>query len=306
MVDLQKIRADFPALNQYVWFQNGGVSITPAPVAEAHMDLMRELLHRGPMHIVFPDEEYPRRERSMERLAAFFGVDRGELGLMRGVSEGFQTVLRGLQWQAGDQIVLTAEEEAALLLPYLHLRDLYGVEVVKVPLVEDVEEQVQAVADRLTDRTRLLAFSHVTTDTGFRLPAAEMCVLARERGVLSFVDMAHSAGLYPMSLRDVEIEHIKGGSNHRLMLEQTDHELKGIHYTLFHENRLSGRIEGTRITISSLHRFEGTNLFYQFAGTVDANAMEGTVQLGTSGQSAPGPLNQSEFGHGKWRARKCK
>ena len=203
MVDLQKIRADFPALNQYVWFQNGGVSITPAPVAEAHMDLMHELLHRGPMHIVFPDEEYPRRERSMERLAAFFGVDRDELGLMRGVSEGFLTVLRGLQWQTGDQIVITAEEEAALLLPCLHLRDLYGVEVVKVPLVEDVEEQVQAVADRLTHRTRLLAFSHVTTDTGFRFPAAEMCALAREREVLSFVDMAHSAGLYPMSLRDL-------------------------------------------------------------------------------------------------------
>jgi cysteine desulfurase/selenocysteine lyase len=202
-VDLQKIRADFPALDQYVWFQNGGVSITPVPVAEAHMNLMRELLYRGPMHIVFPDEEYPRRELTMERLAAFFGVDRGELGLMRGVSEGFQTVLRGLQWQTGDQIVITAEEEAALLLPCLHLRDLYGVEVIKVPLLEDAEEQVQAVSDRLTDRTRLLAFSHVTTDTGFRFPAAEMCALARERGVLSFVDMAHSAGLYPMSLRDI-------------------------------------------------------------------------------------------------------
>ena len=104
---------------------------------------------------------------------------------------------------------------------------------------------------------------------------------------------------------DVEIEYIKGVSHHRLMLEQADHELKGIHYTQFHENRLSGRIEGTRITISSLHRFEGTNLSYQFTGTVEESAMEGTVQLGTSGQSAPGPLNQSEFGHGKWRARKC-
>ena len=102
----------------------------------------------------------------------------------------------------------------------------------------------------------------------------------------------------------VEIEYLKGISHHRLMLEQAVHELKGIHYTRFHENRLSGRIEGTRIVISSLHRFEGTNLSYQFTGTVDANAMEGTVQLGTSGQSAPGPLNQSEFGEGKWRARK--
>ena len=200
-MDVLKIRADFPALKNYVWFQNGGVSITPEPVAEVHLSLMRELLHRGPMHIAFPDEEYARRERSMERLAQFFGVARGELCLMRGVSEGFQTVLRGLDWQAGDQIVTTEEEEAALLLPILHVRDLYGVEVVKVPLVDDHDGQVQAVAERLTSRTRLLAFSHVTTDTGFRLPAAELCALAREKGVLSFVDMAHSGGLYPIHLK---------------------------------------------------------------------------------------------------------
>jgi uncharacterized pyridoxal phosphate-dependent enzyme len=103
---------------------------------------------------------------------------------------------------------------------------------------------------------------------------------------------------------DVDIEYVKGVSNHRLTLEQTDHELNGVHHTLYHENRLSGRIEGARITIRSLHRFEGTNLFYRFTGTADENTMEGTVQLGTSGQSAPGALNQREFGEGKWRARK--
>jgi cysteine desulfurase/selenocysteine lyase len=112
-------------------------------------------------------------------------------------------VLRGLDWKAGDQIVLTEEEEAALLLPCLHLRDLFGVEVVKATLVDDLEGQVQAVADCMTDRTRLLAFSHVTTDTGFRLPAKEICALAKERGVLSFVDMAHSCGLYPIALKEI-------------------------------------------------------------------------------------------------------
>jgi len=100
-MDLDAIRADFPALKQYTWFQNGGVSITPAPVAEEHTRLMQELLTRGPMHIVYPDEEYPRRRQTMERLARFFAVEPEELALMRGVSEGFQTVLRGMEWSAG-------------------------------------------------------------------------------------------------------------------------------------------------------------------------------------------------------------
>ena len=53
-IDVEGVRALFPALGNYVWFQNGGVSITPTPVAEEHARLMRELLERGPMHIVYP------------------------------------------------------------------------------------------------------------------------------------------------------------------------------------------------------------------------------------------------------------
>jgi len=54
-MDILKIREDFPALRRYVWFQNGGVSMTPAPVADEHIRLMREILERGPMHIVYPE-----------------------------------------------------------------------------------------------------------------------------------------------------------------------------------------------------------------------------------------------------------
>ena len=190
-MNVRELREDFPSLKNYIWFQNGGVSITPIPVAAEHARLMEELLRRGPMHIVYPDEEYPRRRRTMERLARFFSVEPSELALMRGVSEGYQTVLRGLEWHAGDQIVVTTDEESAILLPSLHLRDRFGVEVVKMPLVNDVEGQLEAMEACLNDRTRLLALSHVTTDLGFRLPVRELCERARERGVLSFLDLAH-------------------------------------------------------------------------------------------------------------------
>ena len=64
----------------------------------------------------------------------------------------------------------------------------------------DPEEQLDAFAARISERTRLLAVSHVTTETGFRLPVEQICGLARGRGVLTFVDAAHSAGLFPIDL----------------------------------------------------------------------------------------------------------
>ena len=219
---IDKIRADIPALAQYVWFQNGGVSVTPRAIAAEQARLMEELVARGPMHIVYPDEEYPRRARSKAALARFFGVAPSELALMRGVSEAFQTVLRGLDWQHGDQLLITAEEEAALHLPSLHLRDRHGVEVVKVPLLADPEEQLDAFAARFTERTRLLAVSHVTTETGFRIPVEQLCRLApylrrlaHSAGLFpidaasfagTFVDLAHSAGLFPIDLAELNCD----------------------------------------------------------------------------------------------------
>ncbi len=122
---------------------------------------------------------------------------------MRGVSEAFQTVIRGLDWKAGDRILISEEEEMALLVPCLHLRDLYGVIVDRAPLVDDVDGQVDAVLGRIKERTRLIGLSHVISDSGYRLPAERICAAARERGVITFLDMAHSAGLYPIDLNEV-------------------------------------------------------------------------------------------------------
>ena len=81
-------------------------------------------------------------------------------------------------------------------------------------MVDDIEGQVSAIADLITDRTRLIAFSHVTTETGFRLPATQICRVARERGVLTFVDMAHSVGLYDIDLHEMDCD-FAGVSNYK-------------------------------------------------------------------------------------------
>jgi L-cysteine/cystine lyase len=62
-----------------------------------------------------------------------------------------------------------------------------------------------------------LAFSHITTVTGLVLPAKELCRLARERGVLTHVDGAHSIGQIPLDLHDLGCE-IYATSPHKWLL----------------------------------------------------------------------------------------
>ncbi len=213
-MDVEQIRIQVPALSNFVWFQNGFVSLTPTPIAEEHARLMRELYENGPMHLLHPDVEVPRRAASVERIADFLHVDSDEVALKLAVSDGFNTVVNGLEWRQGDQIIVTEEEAAAILGPSLHLGQTRGVETLKAPLVDDIEGQVSAIADLITDRTRLIAFSHVTTETGFRVPATQICRVARERGVLTFNDMAHSVGLYDIDVHDMDCD-FAGVSNYK-------------------------------------------------------------------------------------------
>jgi L-cysteine/cystine lyase len=195
---VEAIRADFPPLAHEICFDNGTVSLTPRPVAEALEAYLRQVLDGGPPHVVRPEEEYPRRERTREAVARFLGTSADRLAIVRGVSEAFGIVLGALPWREGDELVLTEDEEAALLLPALHLRDTVGVRVVELPF-----ERADELDSLLGERTRLVALSHVTTSVGYRYPVEELCAVARRRGVLTFLDLAHSAGLVPLALDEL-------------------------------------------------------------------------------------------------------
>jgi L-seryl-tRNA(Ser) seleniumtransferase len=100
----------------------------------------------------------------------------------------------------------------------------------------------------------------------------------------------------------VDLAFVKGSAQHRFDLLQSGNRLSGRHRTLALENPVSGTVEGDAVTLASLQRFEGTNLAYRFFGRVNGNRMEGEAELGQHGQSAPGPLNQREYGRAKWTA----
>lgn len=102
----------------------------------------------------------------------------------------------------------------------------------------------------------------------------------------------------------VEIAFAAETTPHRVRFRQSGSVLDGIHATLDLVGPLTGTIAGSNVAFASLHPYEGSNLSYAFTGTLGGDAMSGIVLLGTSGDSAPGPLNMREFGSASWQARR--
>lgn len=91
---------------------------------------------------------------------------------------------------------------------------------------------------------------------------------------------------------DVRIEFVCGGASHAFFIEQQGAELAGRHKGDTMEGDLRGRVKGNEIRFrSAFSRYQGMVLRYEFAGRVEGDAMQGTVDLG-------------EYGEARWSARK--
>lgn len=210
-IDLAAARAELPALAHCIYLNTGGLGPAPrAATAEALrlVQLIGEYGNDTPMvqHELTAGATYAR-----EALGRMFGVPASQIALIRAVSEGISAVGHGLDWQTGDEVVITDQEHPAGLFPWLSLRDRFGVRVRCLPThdaalrplaAEELLDRLQAL---LTDRTRLVSVSHVTTETGVRLPAREVCELVHRRcpGAAVGFDGAQSAGQFPIDFGEI-------------------------------------------------------------------------------------------------------
>jgi L-seryl-tRNA(Ser) seleniumtransferase len=84
---------------------------------------------------------------------------------------------------------------------------------------------------------------------------------------------------------EVEIEFVRGTTQHKLFLEQKGETLTGNHRGETTEGDVRGKVMGSRARFRSGHRYEGTNIGYTFDGTLNGNALAGTVDLGEYGKA---------------------
>jgi selenocysteine lyase/cysteine desulfurase len=139
----------------------------------------------------------------IEAVAEFFGAGVEDLALTSGATQALNTVAAGLDFTPGDEILTTAHDHPAAVYPWLLQAKRRGLKVNQIALPKPIPAPAQvleAFSAALTERTRLMCFSHVQYTDGSVLPVRELCTLAREHNVLTLVDGAQAAGMVPLNL----------------------------------------------------------------------------------------------------------
>lgn len=138
-------------------------------------------------------------ERARAGLAQYLGVDGTSLSFWTNTTQAINIVAGSIDWRPGDEVVVNAIDFPSNVLPWLRLRDR-GV-VVKAAQPEHGRLPLAAVAAQVTDKTRLVAVSHVLYQTGYRVDVDALGQFLHQRGILLSVDGIQALGLMrpPMS-----------------------------------------------------------------------------------------------------------
>ncbi|MCW5981483.1 MAG: aminotransferase class V-fold PLP-dependent enzyme [Bryobacteraceae bacterium] len=193
------------------FLNNGSLGLAPKPVLRA----VTEFLDRSAGLLI---DEYPRwgyetLDEHRRELAAFFGCAKDELALTHNATEAMNIVANGLDLNAGDEVLTTDQEHPGGSCCWRLKKARFGIDIreVKIPLPPAGPEQLaDLLVSSIGPRTRVLSFSGITTTTGLIMPVREICLAAREKGVITVVDGAHMNGQTPVNLHDLACDYFAG------------------------------------------------------------------------------------------------
>src|SRR5215216_4948695 len=211
------IQNSFSVTRGIINLNNGGVSPSPRIVTEA---LVRYIWQQedATAYTMWQILE-PQSETIRTGLAELFGCDREEIAITRNASESLETLLMGIDFKAGDEILTTTQDYPRMLttLRQREKRENLKLKLIQIPIpAKNLNEITAAFEKGISDRTRLLLISHMINITGQITPVKAVCALARARGIETIVDGAHSFAQFDFKQKDLGCDYF-GTSLHKCL-----------------------------------------------------------------------------------------
>jgi cysteine desulfurase/selenocysteine lyase len=196
------IEKDFPFLQGCHYLDSASVCPAPRRAVEA----MTSFYWEHPLNYGVGQFRQARMvedkvDQAREEVAAFIGASPNEIAFTKNTTEAINIVSQGLDWKEGDRVVLSTLEHQSNVIPWLRAARKWKLNVEYLQpdpegriLVKDLESLMKA------HQVRMVAITHVSNVLGTIQDVASLAQVARQRGALSLVDAAQSAGRIPVDV----------------------------------------------------------------------------------------------------------
>ncbi len=216
-LDIAKIRADFPILSEkpygktLVYLDNAASAQKPRAVIERMVRAYSHEysnVHRG-LHFL-ANAATDAYEGAREKMRAFLNAGSAdEIIFTRGATEALNLVASSFGLAhigEGDEIVLSIMEHHSNIVPWHFLRERKGARIKWVDVEDDGSFSLQKFAEALTEKTKIVAITHMSNVLGTVTPVKDIVRLAHERGIPVLIDGSQGAVHCDVDVRDLDVD----------------------------------------------------------------------------------------------------
>lgn len=212
--------ADLFLLRKDITFLNfGSFGATPAPIFDAYQKWQRVLEAEPVQYIVFDGPGYLQTARAA--LAEYIGVaDKDDLVFVTNPSFAVNMVAKNFPLQPGDEILTTNIEYGACDRTWEYYCAQKGAEYIKQKItlpITSKEKFIEEFFAGITPSTKAVFISHITSATALKLPVLEICAIAKQKGLITFVDGAHGPAQTEVDLAHLEADFYTGACHKWMM-----------------------------------------------------------------------------------------
>ena len=195
-IDIETFRSEFPLTSGTAFLNHAAYGPFPARTVGAVQRFAAEFADPTAF---FASEREDLPGETAALVAEMAGADADNVAFVPTLADGMSLLATGVDWRAGDNVLIPVAEFPSLVYPFLNLAHR-GVAVHFVPKNAEGRTDVALLEAAMDARTRAVALSHVEYMDGFRNDLAELGALCQARGIELFVDATQSLCAQPLDV----------------------------------------------------------------------------------------------------------
>ncbi len=210
-MDVEKIRKDFPVLDDYIYFDSACLSLKPQSV----IDAVHEYYSKFPVcegkrsaHTLSTKltREIKKGRESVRDLLNASKTD--EIAFTKNTTEAINTVARGLDFEKGDKVLTTDKEHNSNLVPWIKMKEKRGIKYEQVSTDDNGQLNIDDLKEKIDDSVKMVSMVHTSNLDGTTTPASKAADIAHEHGAYFMLDGAQSVPHRPVDVKDIGVDFL--------------------------------------------------------------------------------------------------
>ncbi len=198
------MRKEFLLDNNIIYLNHGSYGACHKSIFEEYQKWQYKL-ELQPVEFI-NKELPPLLSLSRNVLSEFLNIDANDIVLLPNPTTALNEIVRSLDLSPGDEILTTNHEYGAMNNIWEYITKKTGAHLkpieISIPIsTEDII--IKSLKDNITKRTKIIFISHLTSETAMIFPVQNICKIAREKGILSIIDGAHTPGHIPLDISSI-------------------------------------------------------------------------------------------------------